>query len=558
MAEYAFNVKSVGSLPVATTPQVDNGDVLIIEGEDAFRAPASVMKGKQGDPGKSAYQVWIEQGNYGSELLFFNSLKGSNGLSAYEVALLNGFVGTEAEWLKSLEGKGLDYNTMTPQEIANITGKSAYDVAVENGFVGTETEWLESLEGKKGDPGDSAYKVWLDEGNIGTVQDFLNSLEGAPGSPGSPGASGKSIVVLSNGNYGNWDDTLQDYVDTGIEAAATVDIEGVNVSFTEAGTRTNIVSDESVPTLFGKIRKWFTDLGTLAFKTTVSVSDMDSGVQTSLGRADSALQSFTESDPTVPAWAKQSTKPTYTASEVGAATAAQGAKADTALQASDLSTHNSSSTAHQDIRNAVADARAIAEGKERAIVFNTLADLDAWLLNPTNVATLQIGDNFYIRDNEVPDYWWDGSDKLPIEGAKVDLTDYYTIIEADGKFVEQVSGKGLSTFDFDSTAKAKSDFEGNGGTLSSLNALAITKHITHVNISSNQSFSIASVAVNDKAFVIDVVATAAAIIAMPSAGGDYNVTFIEASYTLAAGDEIEIHVFRSSETGKYHLAVKEA
>lgn len=31
-----------------------------------------------------------------------------------------------------------------------------------------------------------------------------------------------------------------------------------------------------------------------------------------------ALQSFTESDPTVPAWAKQNTKPSYTASEVGA------------------------------------------------------------------------------------------------------------------------------------------------------------------------------------------------------------------------------------------------
>lgn len=35
-------------------------------------------------------------------------------------------------------------------------------------------------------------------------------------------------------------------------------------------------------------------------------------------KVDSALQSFEESDPTVPAWAKAETKPTYTASEVGA------------------------------------------------------------------------------------------------------------------------------------------------------------------------------------------------------------------------------------------------
>ena len=38
-------------------------------------------------------------------------------------------------------------------------------------------------------------------------------------------------------------------------------------------------------------------------------------------RAMSALQSFTESDPTVPSWAKDPAKPTYTATEVGAATA---------------------------------------------------------------------------------------------------------------------------------------------------------------------------------------------------------------------------------------------
>lgn len=50
----------------------------------------------------------------------------------------------------------------------------------------------------------------------------------------------------------------------------------------------------------------------------IPASDLASAVQTSLGKADSALQSFTETDPTVPSWAKQSSKPTYTAQEVGA------------------------------------------------------------------------------------------------------------------------------------------------------------------------------------------------------------------------------------------------
>lgn len=47
-------------------------------------------------------------------------------------------------------------------------------------------------------------------------------------------------------------------------------------------------------------------------------TDLTSAVQTSLEKADTALQSYTETDPTVPAWAKTANKPTYTASEVGA------------------------------------------------------------------------------------------------------------------------------------------------------------------------------------------------------------------------------------------------
>ena len=59
-------------------------------------------------------------------------------------------------------------------------------------------------------------------------------------------------------------------------------------------------------------------LGALASKSTVVKSDLATAVQTSLGKADTALQSYTETDPTVPAWAKEPNRPTYTASDVGA------------------------------------------------------------------------------------------------------------------------------------------------------------------------------------------------------------------------------------------------
>ena len=86
----------------------------------------------------------------------------------------------------------------------------------------------------------------------------------------------------------------------------------VTAAFTAASTRANIATGEKLSVLFGKIAKWF------AFKSTVAKSDLASDVQTSLGKADSALQNYTETDPTVPAWAKSETKPTYIASEVGA------------------------------------------------------------------------------------------------------------------------------------------------------------------------------------------------------------------------------------------------
>ena len=97
----------------------------------------------------------------------------------------------------------------------------------------------------------------------------------------------------------------------------TGDGSNVTAAFTAASTRANIATGEKLSVLFGKIAKWFADLGSLAFKSKVAKSDLASDVQTSLGKADSALQSYTEIDPTVPEWAKAKTKPSYSKSEVG-------------------------------------------------------------------------------------------------------------------------------------------------------------------------------------------------------------------------------------------------
>lgn len=76
----------------------------------------------------------------------------------------------------------------------------------------------------------------------------------------------------------------------------TGDGSNVTAAFTAAETRTNIATGEKLSILLGKIAKWLGDLKALAFKDKVAKTDLSDDVQTSLGKADSALQSVSKSD----------------------------------------------------------------------------------------------------------------------------------------------------------------------------------------------------------------------------------------------------------------------
>lgn len=200
------------------------------------------------------------------------------------------------------------------------------------------------------------------------------------------------------------------------------------------------------------------DLGSLATKSTVEKTDLSSVVQTSLGKADSALQSYTETDPTVPAWAKASTKPSYTKSEVGLGnvdnvkqysasnpppypvSSVNGKTGAVSLTASDVgarastwmptaanvgadasgtassavSAHNSSTTAHTDIREAIqtlsnekVDQTAIVQeiGTDTSKVMSQKAVTDALLnlnqaelLFVSSVEEMTDTSKFYVKD----------------------------------------------------------------------------------------------------------------------------------------------------------------
>ena len=185
-------------------------------------------QGPQGDQGLSAYEVWLSLGNTGTETDFINSLTGpagadgadgatgppgtpgndgangldgANGQSAYELWLAQGNTGTEADFLNSLVG---------PQGTPGVDGTNGMDgINGTNGADGTNgidgVNGTNGIDGTNGTDGQSAYEIWLAQGNIGTEADFLNSLvgpQGAPGTNGTDGVNGINGVDGANGNDG--------------------------------------------------------------------------------------------------------------------------------------------------------------------------------------------------------------------------------------------------------------------------------------------------------------------------------------------------------------------
>lgn len=109
-----------------------------------------------------------------------------------------------------------------------------------------------------------------------------------------------------------------------------------------------------------------------------------------------------------------------------------------------VAAHNSNALSHSTLISEIGKVEAIARGKSRGRKYETYAELVAFLAIPANVAELQIGDNFYIVDKGVPDYWWDGVKIQELEVEKVDLSNIYTKPEVNNGFTKKPIVKEVS------------------------------------------------------------------------------------------------------------------
>lgn len=125
---------------------------LAIQGKDG-------VIGKDGEAGKSAYQIWLDAGNTGSEQEYLDSLKGADGEP----------------------GKNGE------------AGKSAYQVWLDAGNTGTEAEYIASLKGADGEPGkDGSQGPQGEPGKDG--EQGPQGIQGEPGKDGEQGIGVKQIV----------------------------------------------------------------------------------------------------------------------------------------------------------------------------------------------------------------------------------------------------------------------------------------------------------------------------------------------------------------------------
>lgn len=126
----------------------------------------------------------------------------------------------------------------------------------------------------------------------------------------------------------------------------------------------------------------------------------------------------------------------------GSAAAAKTAEAEAGrVVLNSIEEHNAAQNelAHPNLYAIASEAKSIALGKANSLCFATQAELQAWLdgsfvrTDGRTPSDLKIGDNLYILELDVPDYWWDGTTAQPLGAERPDLTDYYSKADIDAR-----------------------------------------------------------------------------------------------------------------------------
>lgn len=193
--------------------------------------------------------------------LVFGLPRGETGATGPQGATGNGISGIALKSGNHAPGTS-DVYTIT------LTDGTTFDFAVYNGANGAGAgDMLASVYDPQGKHQD-VFK-YVDD----AIKDVKVTTDATP-------TQGSTNPVQSGGVYSALANKL----------GKTGDGSNVTAAFSTATTRANIATSEKLSVLFGKIAKWFADLGALAFKDKVAKTDLTTEVQQSIDTAGETIQ----------------------------------------------------------------------------------------------------------------------------------------------------------------------------------------------------------------------------------------------------------------------------
>jgi|GEM_PF-3266619 len=553
-----IDVVKISSLPLATSIS-DSDTLLAIQNEHAKRVPPSLMKGKKGDPGNtpilkkgnvstgSTADVSIQKNDTdsnGNPIYILNIVlpKGDKG-DAGKIPVLGTVTTTTGEAGSSATAKfslnGIDTDGNPKYDLAltipqGTKGNIGFTPILQIGTVtGGDTANAGIVQNGTDTNGNPIYKINLtlpkgSAGNTGkTPQISIGTV-----TTGNAGTSA-SAALATNGTdtNGNPKYLLSLTIPRGDAGSlGTGDAKDLTVTFAESTTREEIASGSTIATIFGKIKKWFTDLKSVAF----------SGSYTDLS-----------DKPTIPTKTSQLTNDSSFPTKTDVTNA--------------VSTHNSATDAHSTQFAGKQDKLTAGTGIDIAgNVISTTLDLSLYQLVtslPTsNISTNKIylvqsstsgTNNIYTEYIYVNSAW----EILGEYKSSVDLTPYYTKTQEDALLankVNTVSGKGLSTNDFDTTYKGKLDFITGSNSVTTLASLPVTKNLVIATLSAATTISLAAALAVNQSIHICATATTAFTQPIPNSG-DF-VSMSGSSVSIASGARFEIDILCTAES-KYQIMV---
>ena len=235
--------------------------------DSVYKLTFGLPSGKKGDPGATGPANTLTIGTVTSGIEASATITGEAPNQVLNLVLKQGDKGNpgdDAPTITNITIRQSDYHM-----IVTLSDGTRYDAGYCRGASGEGT-------------GDMLASTYDPQGKAQDIFAYVdNAISGVTVTTDTTPTQGSTNPVQSGGVYS----ALANKLDK------TGDGSNVTAAFTTASTRANIATGEKLSVLFGKIAKWFADLGSLAFKSTVAKSDLASDVQTSLGKADSALQS---------------------------------------------------------------------------------------------------------------------------------------------------------------------------------------------------------------------------------------------------------------------------